>query len=141
MAVSQADFLAAKGHFYSLDIADAKGEDEITVIAVTVQGIRGSNSEYRRSAKMSYRLLADVSDLSVGLPTTWIVSPQASQVEHVNIFRPSTCPLTQTPLPYICWGISNSAWLAQQADHQTLGNYLEVARQVLGSANLSSPAR
>jgi hypothetical protein len=141
MAVRRADFDIAKGHFFSLDIAAAKGNGDITVIAVTILGIRGSKSAYRRIDKVEYRLLADVSDLSAGLPETWIVSPQADQIEHVNIFTPSLCPLTNTRLPYICWGNGDSRWLQASPGHRTLGNYLEAARQVLGSANLNSPAR
>jgi hypothetical protein len=141
MTVSQAEFLAAKGHFMSLDIADAKGTGEITAIVVTVRGIRGGKSSFRRSEKVDYRLLADVSDLKAGLPATWIVSPPADEVVHLNIFKPSSCPLTNTRLPYICWGVSASTWLAQPGGYRTLGNYLEVARSVLGSVNLDDPAR
>jgi hypothetical protein len=141
MAVSRAEFLAAKGHFFSLDIAAADGSDAITVISVTLLGVRGSKSPYRRSVAMEYRLLADVSNLRSGLPDAWIVSPQEAQIEHVNIFRPKMCSLTRTQLPRICWGLSNEAWLAAPENERTMGNYLEVARQILGSANLDSTAR
>ena len=141
MGVSQAEFTFAKGHFTSLDIAAANGIDDITVIGVTVRGIRGSHSVTGRSAKMDYRLLVDVSDLRAALPETWIASPQADQIEHANIYRPSMCPLTGTPLPYICWGESDATWRAAPPSHRTLGDFLEVAKQVLGSVNLLSPAR
>jgi hypothetical protein len=141
MAVSRADFDIAKGYFFSLDIVDSKGSDEISVIAVTIQGIRGSKSEYRRTGKVEYRLLADVSDLSARLPKTWIVSPQDDQIEHVNIYRPALCPLTNTRLPYLCWGNGDSVWRRASAGHRTLGNYLEAVRNLLGNANLNSVAR
>jgi hypothetical protein len=79
--------------------------------------------------------------LKAGIPTTWIVSPSADEVVHLNIFKPSSCPLTSTRLPYICWGISSRTWLAQPAVYRILGNYLEVARGVLGSVNVDDPAR
>ena len=91
---------------------------------------------------MSYRLLADVSDLDSGLPEGWIVSPRENQIEHVNIWPPSvTCPFTMSRVPRICWGTSNSAWMAAPARTRTLANFLEVAKQVLAHANLNSPAR
>jgi hypothetical protein len=141
MGVSQAEFNFAKGWFTSLDVAAANVADDITVIGVSVQGIRGSQNETRRSAPTLYRLLADVSGLRSGLPVTWVVSPQADQVEHVNIFRPSMCALTGTPLPYICWGVSSSTWRSAPEGHRTLAAYLQVATGVLGVVNLSSPAR
>jgi hypothetical protein len=143
MAVSQAEFIAAKGHFFSLDFVNTNRDNEVTVIAVTIMGIAGSKSSYRRRTPTEYRLLADVSELRTGLPEGWIVSPHANQIEHVNIWPPAAiCPFTSSRMPRICWGTSNSAWLAvQPAGNRTLGNFLEVARQVLSSANLNSPAR
>jgi hypothetical protein len=142
MAVSRADFNAAKGFFFDLDIVDLNLSNEITVIAATIQGINGSRNASRRNTRMNYRLLADVSDLRSDLPEGWIVSPQASQIEHVNIWPASaTCPLTRSRMPRICWGSGPSTWRGTPAASRTLGNFLEVARQVLNGANLLSPAR
>jgi hypothetical protein len=141
MTVSASEFRAAQSYFTSLDIADANGED-ITVIGVTIEGINGSKSEYRRSALKAYRLLVDVSDLASGLPEAWVVSPKDDLIEHANIFKATrTCPLTRTPMPRICWGTSNSAWVREDVHKRTLGNFLEVARQVLSSVNLDDAAR
>jgi hypothetical protein len=142
MAVSRAEFNAAKGYFFELDIVDMNLSDEITVIAVTIQGINGSKSASRRNRLMNYRLLADVSDLRSDLPEGWIVSPQGNQIEHVNIWPASaTCPLTRSRMPRICWGSGPSKWQQTPVASRTLGYFLEVAREVLNDVNLLSPAR
>ena len=86
MAVSQVEFATAKGSF-DLDVVGTNTSDEITAIAATIRGINGSKtSGVRRRQPVDYRLLADVSDLSSGLPEGWIVVPSASVVEHVNVW-------------------------------------------------------
>jgi hypothetical protein len=143
MAVSQAEFTAAKGFFFDLDIIGTDSSNEITAIVATIRGINGSKtSSVRRKWPVNYRLLADVRDLRSGLPEGWIVSPVESQVEHVNIWPSSTsCPLTGTKSPRICWGDGPATWLQKPTAERTLSSFLEVARQVLNGANLSSPAR
>ena len=44
MAVSQAEFTAAKGFWIDLDIIGTNASHEITAIVATVQGINGSKS-------------------------------------------------------------------------------------------------
>lgn len=142
MPISQAEFNLAKGHFFDLDVARTDARGGITVIAATIQGVIGSKNSYRRETRMSYRLLSDVSDLVTELPEGWIVSPHESQIEHVNIWPANRdCPFTMSRMPRICWGSSPAEWMAAPAHNRTLGNFLEVARQVLGHANLRSPAR
>ncbi len=142
MAVSRAEFNAAKGYFFDLDIVDVNASNEVTVIAATIQGINGSRNVLRQKTRTNYRLLADVSGLRSGLPEGWIVSPQENRIEHVNIWPASeTCPMTGSRMPRICWGSGPTAWSSTPVANRTLGNFLEVARQVLNGANLLSPAR
>jgi len=142
MAVSQADFRAAQGYFFDLDTVQRSADDEITAIGVTIQGINGSRRAGRRNRLVNYRLLADVDDLPSGLPEGWVAAPEASEIEHLNIWPASmTCPLTNSRLPRICWGTAPASWLAMPASDRTLGNFLELARQVLNDVNLLSPAR
>jgi hypothetical protein len=143
MPVSQADFVRAKGYFLSLDAANSDANGNVTVIAVTIQGIVGCKSTLRRNSKMAYRVLASVNDLTAAaLPDAWIVSPREDQVEHINIF-PATrvCPLTGVYLPRICWGSGDAAWKQQRPGHRTLGSFLEFTRVVLVGTNFDSPAR
>jgi hypothetical protein len=142
MAVSLAEFRVAQGYFFDLEIAGTNLSSEVTAIVVPIRGIVGSKNAGRRNLRMNYRMLADVSDLHSELPEGWIVSPQPSQIEHINIWPPDKfCPLTRARTPRICWGSGPSAWRqANQAD-RTLGNFLEVATTVLNGANLLSPAR
>jgi hypothetical protein len=143
MAVSQAEFTRANGFFFDLDIVGTNASKEITAIAATIRGINGSKSSAtRRSRPVDYRLLADVSDLRSGLPEGWIVAPEAAQVEHVNIWSASmNCPLTGSRMPRLCWGDGAGAWMQKPAAERTLSSFLEVARQVLNGANLTSPCR
>lgn len=143
MAVSQAEFTAAKGFFLDLDIIGTNMSNEITAIVATIRGINGSKtSSARRRWPVDYRLLADVDDLRSGLPEGWIVWPKAGEVEHVNIWPPSvSCPLTGAQTPRVCWGDGPGKWIQKPVAERTLGSFLEVARQVLNGANLSSPAR
>jgi hypothetical protein len=143
MAVSQAEFTAAKGFFFDLDIIGTNASGEITAIVATIRGINGSKSStIRRKRPVDYRLLANVADLRSSLPEGWIVFPKEDQVEHVNIWPPSLiCPLMGTRSPRICWGDAPEAWERKPTAERTLSSFLEVARQVLNGANLSSPAR
>jgi hypothetical protein len=143
MAVSQAEYTSAKGFFFDLDILGTNASDEITTIVASVRGINGSaTSAVRRRRPVDYRLLADVSDLRSGLPEVWIVSPAADQIEHVNIWPASmNCALTGTRMPRLCWGDGSESWMQKPTAERTLSSFLEVARQVLNGANLSSPCR
>lgn len=142
MAVSMDEFRLVQGYFFDLQIADTNLSGEVTAVVVPILGIVGSKNAGRRNLPMMYRVLADVSDLYAELPEGWIVSPDASQIEHINVWPADKfCPLTRARTPRICWGSGPSAWRqADQAD-RTLGNFLEVATTVLNSANLLSPAR
>jgi len=143
MAVSRAEFTAANGFFFDLAIIGMNASNEITAIIATIRGINGSRSSTaRRGRPVDYRMLADVSALRSSLPEGWIVHPNEDQVEHVNIWPPSlSCPLTGTRPPRICWGDGPGAWIQKPMAERTLSSFLEVARQVLNGANLSSPAR
>ena len=143
MAVSEAEFTRAKGFWIDLDIIGTNASREVTAIVATIRGINGSKSSAtRRGRPVEYRLLADVSDLRSGLPDGWIVVPEAAQIEHVNIWpADKTCPLTRSRMPRICWGSGPKKWEKTPAANRTLGNFLEVARQVLNGVNLNSPAR
>jgi hypothetical protein len=142
MSVSLTEFNQAKG-FYDLDVVGSNASNEVTAIVATIRGVNGSRaSTTRRRWAVDYRLLADVTDLRSGLPEGWIVAPVAAQLVHVNIWPASiNCPLTGTRTPRICWGDGKSAWARQPESERTLISFLEVARQVLNGANLTSPCR
>lgn len=142
MAVAPEDFLAAKGHFLSLDPLNTDADGWITAIAVTIEGIVGGENSRRRPQRTQYRLLASVQDLQSGLPVMWIASPRDHDIQHVNIFHPrEICPFVGSRLPEICWGISESAWKSAKPGERTLANLLEAARQVLANTNMNSRAR
>jgi hypothetical protein len=142
MAVTPADFRAAKGHFFSLEALQTDMDGWITAIAVSLQGIVGGDNEHQRNQHMTYRLLASVQQLQVGLPTMWIVAPADGAIQHVNIYRArERCPFVGKKLPDICWGTTPQEWMAMAPGERTLPNLLEAARQVLANANLNSRAR
>jgi hypothetical protein len=142
MAVSPADFRIALGQFFSLEAYGTDQDNFITAIVVNIEGIVGCKSKFRRNSRMTYRLLASVDGLGASLPDTWIVSPDDSRIEHLNIWRADrVCPITGAKLPRICWGSSGGAGGGVPAEERTLAHFLEVARQVLSHANAYSPAR
>lgn len=143
MAVSRDKLPDSEGSFFDLDIVDTNKDGEVTAVAVTIRGINGSRSNLgRRARRTEYRLLVDVSDLSSGLPEGWIVSPQASQIEHANIWPAAvTCPLTSSRMPRICWGKGHGHWRGISPDNRTLSRFLDLACDVLGDVNVLSPAR
>lgn len=142
MAIPPHEFLETKGHFFDLEPLSTDQDGWITAIAVTIQGIRGSDKARRQQNVQQYRLLADLTTLRQALPTIWVVDPSDDEIEHVNIFRASQpCPFTGTRLPTLCWGISPSAWSGTSATDRSLANLLEAVRQVLANVNMRSRAR
>jgi hypothetical protein len=142
MAVTPADFRAAKGHFFDLEAVQTDTDGWITAIAVNLQGIVGCPNPRQRHQHLTYRLLASVHRLRDGLPTMWISAPEDGDIQHVNIYHPrEKCPFVGRKLPDICWGTSTKAWMAMPAGERTLTNLLEAARQILANANLDSRAR
>jgi hypothetical protein len=142
MAVSQAEFTRAQGYYTDLKIIESNADNEVTVVRATIRGINGGKNVFFRGRQVDYQLLVDVNDLRGGLPTGWIVVPNASHVKHVNIWPAGeTCPLTHRRLPRICWGSASADWDSRAVRDRTLSAYLEMASRVLGSANLESPAR
>jgi hypothetical protein len=142
MAVPPADFKIAKGQFFTLDALASDQDGWITAIAVTIEGILGCANQQQRGRRTQYRILASVARLSSGLPVTWIASPHDKDIQHVNIWPAhDMCPYVGKKLPNICWGTSETAWKGTSAGQRTLTSFLEVTRQLLAQANMSSRAR
>jgi hypothetical protein len=142
MAVTAEDFRVANGQFFSLAPLSTDKENRITAIAVTIEGIIGSEDRRFREERTKYRILASVENLCAGLPITWIASPADAEIKHVNIWpAEEICPFVGIKLPHICWGSSINAWNSAPPGERTLTSFLEVTRQLLSEANLGSRAR
>jgi hypothetical protein len=147
MSVAPDEFLAAKGQFFDLEALETDQDDWITAIAVTIEGIAGSDGGGggRRSAdRVAYRILANVRTVRTPpLPTLWIVFPKDRDIKHVNVFHPMiVCPFVGEKLPHLCWGTGTEAtWAGRTQAERSLANLLEAAQQVLAHANKDSRAR
>jgi hypothetical protein len=143
--IGQAEWQQAWGRFMgSLDIVKSNDQGRITVVGVTIAGIRGgrdrSGSRGSRR-KQEYRLLIDVSHLRARMPEVWVVSPSDERIRHANIYYARHCPIIQKPLPQLCWGTFPEEWRIGSASRRRLLTLLEYVQQHLNNQNLESPAR
>ena len=142
MPVQPTEFRYTKAQFFDLEPIKTDRSGQITAIAVTIQGIVGSDSTTGRERPQRFRLLVDVNRLDRELPAVWIASPPDAEIRHVNVWPGrETCPFTGTVLPKLCWGTTPTAWNGVSRADRSLSNLLEAARQVLARVNMNSRAR
>jgi hypothetical protein len=111
----------------------------VSAVKVTIDGIRGGG----KTTRVPYELIVETMRLRSAIPAVWVMSPEDSQIEHVNIWRAhkSHCRWSGTDLPSLCWDSFGTGWMTAEPASRTLGAALEYVKQLLNTENHDSPAR
>lgn len=123
----------------SLRPVQTEDDGTISIVALTVQGVRGGPKKTKRAKK--YEVLIDVRNIRYELPTVWVIAPPDHKIRHVNIYPPEHCDITGQPLPYLCWGTYPSEWKEADQNRRTLIHLLQYVQQHLNNPYFKDPAR